>query len=378
MTDNTLPVQVAMMGPTRAGKTTLLTAILADGRKGFTGTSVRIGAADTPTEARIQKNDDELKGGLDAGEFRPGSLRGTREVQRFNILVSPGVQGEGVRFEFLDFPGGDLDPRTRNSARWAEVQEFLAGSTALLVPVDTTVFMEASETRHRQEIPRVLRLSAVRDAIQEWAKERQDFENEPSLVIFAPVKCESYFSDNGGYRDASRELFARFREIYEEVIEAAKAELRQVRIAYVPVDSLGCVEVESVRWVRDEEPGTDTDAITPDIEYMVRPGKSRRVLGAVDVLVLLVGQVVEAKRDIQKRDAADAGRRARHAISERDKKRRFWARVRSRLNGTAERRRVLAAQETQEAQRQLRRLNEYDAVLAGLAEQPEGPRVKTL
>lgn len=378
MTDNTFPVQVAMMGPTRAGKTTLLTAILADGRKSFTGTTVRIGAADRQTEARIQKNDDELKGSLDAGEFRPGSLRGTREVQRFNILVSPGVQGEGVRFEFLDFPGRDLDPRTRNSARWAEVQEFLAGSTALLVPVDTTVFMEASETRHRQEIPRVLRLSAVRDAIQEWVKERQDVENEPSLVIFAPVKCESYFSDNGGYRDVSRELFARFREIYEEVITAAKTELRQVRIAYVPVDSLGCVEVESVRWVRDEEPEADTDAITPDIEYMVRPGKSRRVLGAVDVLVLLVGQVVEAKREMQQRDAEDAERRARHAVSERDRKRRFWARVRSRFNGTAERRRVLAAQATQEAQRQLRRLNEYDAVLAGLAEQPEGPRVKTL
>lgn len=378
MADNTLPIQVAMMGPARAGKTTLLTALLADGRKSFTGTTVRIGAADTQTEARIQKNDDELKGSLDAGEFRPGKLRGTREVQRFNVLVSPGVQGEGVRFEFLDFPGGDLDPRTRNSARWAEVQEFLAGSTVLLVPVDATVFMEAAEARHRREIPRILRLSAVRDAIQEWAKERRDLENEPSLVIFAPVKCESYFSDNGGYRDASRELFARFREIYEEVIEAAKEELARVRIAYVPVDSLGCVEVESVRWVPDEEPGADADALTPDVEYLVRPGKKRRVLGAVDVLVLLVGQIVEAKREIQKRDAEGAERKARHAVAERDRKRRFWERVRSRFNGTAELRRTLAAQASQEAQRQLRRLNEYDAVLVGLAEQPEGARVKTL
>jgi hypothetical protein len=66
------------------------------------------------------------------------------------------------------------------------------------------------------------------------------------------------------------------------------------------------------------------------------------------------------------------------AISERDRKRRFRERVRSRFNGTKERRRRLAAEATQKAERELRRLNEYDAVLNGLAEQPDGPRVKTL
>jgi hypothetical protein len=378
MTDNTLPVQVAMMGPTRVGKTTLLTAILADGRKSFQGTTVRIGAADRETEARIQINDDELSGSLNAGEFRPGSLRGTTEVQRFSILISPGVQGEGVRFEFLDFPGGDIDPSTRNSARWNGVRDFLAGTTALLVPVDATVFMEATESRHRQQIPRVLRVSAVRDAIQEWAKERRDIENEPALVIFAPVKCESYLSDNGGHRDASRELFTLFREIYEEVIETAKGNLPNVRIAYVPVDSLGCVEVESVRWVNDDEAQSDRDALTPDVEYLVRPGKKRRVLGAVDVLVLLVRQVMEAKRDIQKQETMDAEQVAFLAIAERDRKHRFWVRVRSRFNGTKELRNRLAAEATQKAQRELRRLNEYDAVLDGLAGQPDGPRVKSL
>jgi hypothetical protein len=377
MTDNTLPVQVAMMGPTRAGKTTLLTAVLADGRKSFEGTTVRIGAADRATEARIQKNDDELSGSLNAGEFRPGSLRGTSEVQHFSILLSPGVQGEGVRFEFLDFPGGDLDPSTRDSARWNEVRDFLAGTTVLLVPVDATVFMEATESRHRQQVPRVLRVSAVRDAIQEWAKERRDIDNEPALVIFAPVKCESYFSDNGGYRDTSRELFTLFREIYEEVIETAKGNLPNVRMAYVPVDSLGCVEVETVRWVSDQD-ASDADALTPDVEYLVRPGKKRRVLGAVDVLVFLVRQVMEAKREVQRRDVADADRAADIAVAERDRKRRFFERVRSKFDGTKELRRRLAAEATQKAERELRRLSEYDVVLDGLAGRPDGPRVKGL
>ena len=103
---------------------------------------MRIGAADPQTEARVQKNEDELSGWLSAGEFKRGNIRGNYGSPGFSILVSPGVQGEGVRLEFLDFPGGDLDPVTRNSARWAEVQNFLAGTTVLLIPVDATVFME--------------------------------------------------------------------------------------------------------------------------------------------------------------------------------------------------------------------------------------------
>lgn len=301
--------------------------------------------------------------------------------QRFGLsvcpIVSPRIEGGGVRFEFLDSPGVDLHPTTRNAARWAEVQEFLAESTALLIPVDATVFMEACDSRQYHEVPRVLRLGAVQEAVLYWAKFRRDMTDEPALVIFAPVKCESYFADNGGHRDASGELFAQFRDLYAEIIENVKLEVRHVRVAYVPVDSLGCVEVESVRWVRDEEPGLD-DALTPDVEYLVRPGKDRRVVGALDVLVPLVRQVVEAQREIQHRSVADAERHRDHAVSDRDRRRRFWEWVCDSFAGSRERRRRLAAEATRRAAHELARLDEYDEVLVGLAEQPAGLRVKSL
>ena len=88
-----------------------------------------------------------------------------------------------------------------------------------------------------------------------------------------------------------------------------------------------------------QEPGAGAEALTPDVEFLVRPGKKRRVLGALDVLILLVRQVMEAQREVQKGKTHTAEHVALVTIAERDRKRRFWERVRSRFNGTMELRR---------------------------------------
>jgi len=376
MNDDTIRVRVAMMGPTRVGKTTLLTAILTDARKAFAGTKVSVVAANSETEKRIQHNADELRGTLLAGEFKPGMLRGTQTVQEFQMKVSPGVAGEGVLVEFLDFPGRLLHPTLRNEEQWATVQEFLEESTALLLPVDATVLMETFGPQHLHEVPRILRIGAVEEAIRYWAKYRQDVPTEPALIVFAPVKVESYFADNGGDRDLSAQLLARFREVYADVINAARAELPHVRMAYVPVDSLGCVEVESVEWLTDADPGAPEGAIAPEVTYLVRPGKTREVVGAIDILVPLINQVVTLSRQARQEAAQKATAEAIAAIADRDRRRGFWSRVRDSVNGSKQRREVLAADAGLKAQRELARLQEYDEVLSKLAEQPPGDREK--
>lgn len=379
MTDDTIQVRVAMMGPASVGKTTMLTAILTDARKAVAGTKVSIVAANAETERRIQINADELNGSLLSGEFRPGQLRGTTQVQNFQMKVSPGVAGEGVLVEFLDFPGQLMHPALRNEEQWAAVQRFLEDATALLIPVDATVLLEAFEPQHRREIPRILRISAVEEAIRFWAKFRQDTPQEPALVVFAPVKCETYFADNGGQRDVSDDLYGQFRHVYATVIEAAKSELRQlrhVRLAYMPVDSLGCVEVEEVGWITDTDPGAPAGALAPEVTYLVRPGKTRQVVGAIDVLVPLIRQVVELSRQARQASADQAVEVRDAAAADRDRRRRFWARVRDSVNGSKRRRAALAADAGVKAKRELARLREYDEVLDKLAERPAGARVK--
>ena len=68
----------------------------------------------------------------------------------------------------------------------------------MVIPVDATVLMEAYLPAHRRQWPRLLGLEAVQDAAIEWAKRRNEAKGEPALLVLAPVKCESYFVDNGG------------------------------------------------------------------------------------------------------------------------------------------------------------------------------------
>ena len=76
MDDNTQQIQVAMMGPTQGRQDHPAHRHTCRRQEDFTGTTVRIGAADPQTEARIQKGDDELSGSLSAGEFKPGDVQG--------------------------------------------------------------------------------------------------------------------------------------------------------------------------------------------------------------------------------------------------------------------------------------------------------------
>jgi len=145
MADASMTIQVTMMGPSRVGKTTLLTAILDNARSLLAGTPVTMLPTDTRTEERLRKNENELTADLLSGEFRAGSLSGTVDVSHYNMNISPGVPGEGLNINFLDFPGGLLIPSVRNSrtAEWNEIQAFLRISTAMLIPVDAVVLMES-------------------------------------------------------------------------------------------------------------------------------------------------------------------------------------------------------------------------------------------
>ena len=87
------------------------------------------------------------------------------------------------------------------------------------------------------------------------AIERHRRPAEPALLAFCPVKCESYFSDNGGRVSKSEELLRNFREVYARVIEAVRAEALKADVLYAPVDTIGCVEVIDAEWPLDEQTG---------------------------------------------------------------------------------------------------------------------------
>ena len=383
MADASMTIRVTMMGPSRVGKTTLLTAILENARALLAGTPVTMLPTDATTEERLRKNENELTADLLAGEFRAGSLSGTIEVSNYNMNISPGVAGEGLQMDFLDFPGGLLIPSVRNARTddWNEIQAFLRISTAMLIPVDAVVLMESRSPDEKRAVPGLLGLGDVRNVAEDWAKHRQCNIEEPGTLIVSPVKCESYFTDNGGRgRDRMGNLFKRVQDVYGTVIDTVHKEAPHVQVIYAPVDSIGCVELVNPRW----RPTPD-HSMEPDPEFLVRPPGRRRVLGADDVLVPLVRQVVAAGRKSAKdishmaeKEDARARQLANMGFWQASEQFGFWKEMWARLDGVKAQREQLAKTRSAEAHGALKRLKEYDATLDKIANRPQGPRVRAL
>ena len=280
--------KIGIIGPTRVGKTSLITAILEDAQKLLAGTPVTMEAVGT-TKARIKQHKDELRGSLMAGHFDPGHLAGTQEPFVFELAL--GVDRHALRFAILDYPGAWLDSTARTGReeqRWqAECEPWLKGASVLLVPIDAAVAMESTLKAELVAAQRALQITEAEEVARRWAKARKA-SGERGLLVLAPLKCESYFADNGGIKNRSEELYARVRELYGYLVEAVRQEAGPlVDVQYHPIDTFGCVEVKRAEWTFAPAGGPVFHA-----EYLVRPPSKVSPRGADGILVALCRHLV--------------------------------------------------------------------------------------
>jgi hypothetical protein len=294
--EGNIEFKVAIVGPRRVGKTSLITALLSETQKLLAGTPVSIAPVGT-TEARIAQHKNDLRGALLAGEFHPGALGGTQAPFTFTLAMT--VNKTGIVWAILDYPGGWLDTRTRgseNDAEWEKCRRWIAESPVLLLPVDASVLMEATLRRERITAQNLLQIGQTEELAREWAKGRA-VARQPGLVILAPVKCESYFNDNGGLLDNKEELYRRVVQTYKPVIDAIRQEMAGMMglsVQYHPVDTFGCVELQSAEW-RPVEGAPESAPLTFSATYIVRPPGEPSPRGAGGILISICRQIVEAQ-----------------------------------------------------------------------------------
>jgi GTPase SAR1 family protein len=300
VTENGLAYRIGVIGPTRVGKTSLVTSLLEDGKELLAGAHhVEIRPVDTGTEERLAKSANELNGSLEAGEFRVGKLRGTEEPFTFRLLLDPGVDGAGIELELLDYPGTWLDAATRPKDReqdWSVCRRFITQSTVLLVPIDAAVLMEAVRAEQRMSVPFILTIAQVEQVVRSWAKVRRArllSDSEPALLLLCPLKCESYMADNGGRSDQCGAMIEQVERVYDRVIRAVHQEEGRIDVVCCPVDTIGCVEITSARWPVDEE---NPDRRAFDARYRVREPRRVSRKGVDDVFAMLCKQLVQARR----------------------------------------------------------------------------------
>jgi hypothetical protein len=294
--DADLVFRVSMLGPTKVGKTSIIAALLREAETSLLHMGVALEPFDLPTEQRIAEHRRAIAGLLYAGEFDPAAIRANIEEAVFRLRMSTGSAEVGIRFDLLDYPGGWLDPHRRgaeNQEGWDECLRFMEQSTTLVIPVDAAVIMEAQLTRQKMSLPFILAPSEVRDIAARWAAARMQRAEEPAMVVFAPIKCESYFDDNGGLQNESGRLYQLVTRLYDEVREVIRLEAPHAKVFYAPVDTLGCVQLISARWL--------PNPVFPDVleclpHFGIRPPGRVQPKGVDSVLFLICQQLAEARK----------------------------------------------------------------------------------
>lgn len=286
--------RIVMIGPSRVGKTSLIATLLAAGERALEGTPVSLVPA-TSTKRLLDRHKDALYAGLNAGEFTPGTLLGSKDRSLFELSLEGRSEQDTLSLELLDYPGGWTDGGDgQYEEQWKLVKGFLNDATVLVIPVDATVLMESVLVAQHQTARELLEVNAVERVAVEWAKRRADLAHrgEPAQLFLVPVKCESYLADNGGHAEQAAELSKRVKGMYGTLIDRVRGEMGEdvaLEVFYCPVDTLGCVEIMSADW----DVASDPPAFFG--HFRLRPPKVVAPLGMDEVLTKLCEHLMTAR-----------------------------------------------------------------------------------
>lgn len=369
--------KIGLLGPSRVGKTSLVTALLAEAHKLLAGSGVAMRPVGRDTEDKVVRNRQQLEGDILSGEFSSVGLQGTMEPFTFRLKLDPGVVGADINIQLLDFPGGWLEVVNRPveaGADWESCRDFITQSTILLIPVDAALLMEATQAKHWQAVTRLLTTTAVEDVARDWAIERNRRSAEPALLAFCPVKCESYFSDNGGLKNRSAELARRFHDTYAGVINAVREQAPHASVLYAPVDTIGCVELIDANWPAG--PGTGETQFLAD--YRIRDPRRISRAGVDDLMRAVCKQLVHGRRMLDAKEGESLSERADQAREYATRDEGFFRNIWLLINGERAARREAARSSREDAEETERRVAALDSVLKQIAGSRFGPRADNL
>jgi len=311
--DDIYKFKVAMCGPSRVGKTSLITAILEESQKILAGTPISIEPIGT-TLSRINQQINALRGSILSGEFNPGALRGTQDATWFELDLKMPIQSNFIeqfksifgkdtidrmtnriiRWGILDYPGAWLDSQPDYKS-WKDCEKWIEESDVLLVPIDAAVTMEVSRPKEIQSREYALQIGQTERLVRKWSKGRNT-KKENGLMILAPVKCETYFTDNGSFNfSRNDELFESVKTLYGGLIQVVHDEGKDttIKIEYHPIDTIGCVEIKNCQWKKADD--NDNAPLEFSADYTVRRGKTYSPFAAGDLLISICKYILESR-----------------------------------------------------------------------------------
>lgn len=218
--------KVLMLGYQRVGKTSLLASMYRATQEELAQNyTFKIKPGNDATAELLSDAEDRL---ASATEYLVNDKIEPSEVWRNFPFEFISENQTIFKLDFLDYKGEAL--RDRSSEQAKKVRQWLQGSVAIIIPIDSPALMESTgewvKVNEKWNNPRgiegILRAEQTRDI--------------PRLVIFAPVKCEKYL-----YAGKAEELRRKVEESYSSLLDYLRGEtgVRKNCVVIIPVETIG-------------------------------------------------------------------------------------------------------------------------------------------
>ena len=288
-----LDFKIGMTAPSKAGKTSLMTAIFYEMKTRLAGNpqGIQYWADSKATQNAISRAIAEFQTCTVSDEiFAVPQLAGTETVSNykfaFTIPADSGIQR--LNIDIMDYPGGLL-----GTPDFAEkVMPHLTSSPVLLIPIPADILMEWKRTNgvNRNRDKRIniaahvmLDVDNVIRVIKDWAGQREQ-QNENALLIFVPIRSEAYFNDNGGANDTSQLLHTAIQELYVDTLHLTPEMKKKIQIETHAVDTYGIVELRDIELKTLEE----GEFLVSNFRKRLCCKNELKVKGALEVLASVI------------------------------------------------------------------------------------------
>ncbi|MDY7008485.1 MAG: hypothetical protein SWX82_32335 [Cyanobacteriota bacterium] len=224
-------LSVASLGPSGVGKTSILAVINKYFRGDVTRTDFKV-FIDQESHTTIKEHEEGLEDLVKDFDAVDRGLQSTEDEKNINFILRRDKwrSRDTLGLEFLDISGGWLQ-KDPSSQYYQKYFNQVINSGAVIIPIDTLALMQEDGKYHQQLNDPQSVTKMIATAYDNLPKD------EERLVLFIPVKCETYVKTEKNMERLVKDV----RKGYAELIYNVLRPKANVAVVITPIQTVGCV-----------------------------------------------------------------------------------------------------------------------------------------